>query len=572
MKADTSSHLDGAEKANRWFFLTWLLVSLWVFACAIMTQGEYGDGYQTIVNGRYFFADSANYFVQRGPLAGLALWPVEALRAWIGWGAIDVRPYHVYSGILHSLYLIGCWYLLKRTGPDRVAEIIAFVAAILSVVFYANAPYLSHDIIPGLLFLLLIFLCNRWLNSPDKVLGLQLVLLGTAVTLIKQTYALFWVALVLYTLLALVMKWDDRRVTLRKTAMLLALAGFSGILSWLAYGLFIANDLNGASVLSGPLDLMKAVSNQYGSSHSDVFTADLYFQNLHNYGIAALLMVIPGLIYAFRASDARLRMIAVCWVICALALQFVSYKEVRYLAFLAPLTAVLIVPIVQTVMKHRLAAGLLMIVILFDQYRGLSTSAAQLSSTAGVNVSRFLEAPDGDGRVIASKSLSFVYMAASPMPRDPYHGIYHITPPLIRNLNEDQFEVIELGDPRELGLVGLEVGDRVYFSNTTIVRKAPWRDDNVPSSLASQIMVSGDVTTLELVHQGDKYVVGNDDDSFFLYVPSANVGQQMPVISGTGLGSAEVKALYGEIEYSKSLTATVVAVKALCQADRCEYR
>lgn len=568
------ARMDIAEdrKAERWFFLAWLLVSLWVFACAIMVQGEYGDGYQTIVNGRYFFADSPDYFVQRGPMAGLALWPVEAMRTWFDWDAIDVRPYHVYSGILHSLYLIGVWYLLKRTGPNRVAQILAFIAAILSLVFYANAPHLSHDIIPGLFFLLLIFLCDRWLYKPDKVLALQLVLLGTVVTFIKQTYALFWIALVIYALLALVMKWDDCRVTVRKTAMLIALAGISGILSWLGYGVFIATDANGASILTAPLYVIKAISEQYGSEHAQVFAADLYLRNLHNYGVAAVAMVIPGVVYAFRTNNSRLRIVAVCWVVCAVAMQVTGFKEVRYLAFLAPLTAVLIVPIVQSVIKHRLAAGLLIVVILFDQYRGFSVSAAQLSSTASVNVSRFLDAPDGDGRVIGSDYLSFIYMAASPMPRDPYHGIYHLTPALIRWLHEDQLEVIQLDDSSELGLIGLEAGDRVYYSNFLILRTAPWREDNVPSSLASHMMVSGDVTTTQLAREGGRYVVATGDDNFLLYVPSANVGQQMPVLSPAGLSIAETNALFGEKSVRESLTVMVVEVKAMCKAGRCVYR
>lgn len=565
-----------SDKTARWFLLAWILVTVWIFACSILVQGEYGDGYQTIVNSRYFFADSPNYFVQRGPLAGLALLPVEALRPWFDWSAIDVRPYHVYSGILHSLYLLGCWTLLKRTGPNRVAQILAFVAAILSLIFYANAPYLSHDIVPGFLFLLFIYLCNRWLNTPNKIVGLQLVLLGTAVTFIKQTYALFWVALVLYALLALTMKWDNGRVTFRKTAMLIALAGLSGLLSWFGYGVFVSYSLNGAltaaSILTGPLTLMSAVSDQYGSQYSEMFTADLYLRNLHNYGIAAVAMVVPGVVYAFRGTDARSRMVAVCWLVCVLALQLVGFKEVRYLAFLAPLTAVLIVPIVGTIIKHRLAAGLLIAVILFDQYRGFSISAAQLSSTAGVNIEQFMNAPDGDTRVIASSSLSFVYLAESPLRRDPYHGIYHLTPSLFRWLNEDRFEVMELNDPRELGLIGLEDGDRVYFSNNAVLRKAPWRDDNVPSSLATLIMVSGEATSLELAREGDRYIVANGDTSFYLYVPNAGVGQQMPVISPSGISIADAKALFGEFNNQEGFTVTAVAVKALCQADQCSYR
>ena len=174
--------------------------------------------------------------------------------------------------------------------------------------------------------------------------------------------------------------------------------------------------------------------------------------------------------------------------------------------------------------------------------------------------------------MIASSTLSFVYLAASPLRRDPYHGIYHLTPSLIRWLNEDRFKVIHLGDPRELGLIGLEVGDRVHFSNDTVLRKAPWSDDNVPTTLATLIMVSGEVTTLELAREGGKYVVANGDTNTYLYVPNAVVGQQMPVISPSGIGVPEAKALFGEINNQESITVTAIAVKALCQADQCTYR
>jgi hypothetical protein len=85
-------------------------------------------------------------------------------------------------------------------------------------------------------------------------------------------------------------------------------------------------------------------------------------------------------------------------------------------------------------------------------------------------------------------------------------------------------------------------------------------------------MVSGEATSLELAREGDRYVVANGDTSFYLYVPNAGVGQQMPVISPSGISIADAKALFGEINNLESFTVTAVAVKALCQADQCSYR
>jgi hypothetical protein len=563
--------MNSEVKAERWFLLAWGLISLWILACAFMVKGEYGDGYQTIANGRSFFADTAGYYVQRGPLAAFAMGPVELFRAFVHWDATDVRPYHIYSGLLHSLYLLGCWLLLKRSGSDQRAQFLAFAAAILSVVFYANAPHLSHDIIPGLLFLLLIHICNRWLDSPTRKLALQLILLGAAVTLIKQTYALFWCALVAYALIAYAMKWDNARVSGQRVVALFGLAAASAIISWFGYGLVVANEWPGVSILGGPLALISVVSGQYGGTFETVFTTDLYLRNVHNYGIAAMLLVLPGIVLAFRGSDARIRLVAVCWIVSVIALQMVSFREVRYLAFLAPLTAVLIVPVIHLLMRQPVALGLLIAVITFDQYRGLSVSAAQLSSTGGVDIDRFIAAPEGDGRVVFSDNLSFIYMPASPMLRDPYHGIYHISGPLFDRLNENRIEVVNIDDPRDLGIAGIVAGDRLFYSNITVLRSTPWADDNVPATLKELVMIAGDAMTVTLRRDGDSYLVDGADSRFFMLVPSAKQGQQMPILSSGSYPAEEIQRLYGDRGQHEELTVIGIAVKALCQADICRY-
>ena len=334
---------------DRWFLFGWMLISFWLLACALLVAGEYSDGYQTIANARYFFGENPDYYVHRGPLAALVLWPVEFVASFLSLHALDVRPYHLYSGLLHSAYLLGCWLLLKRSGQTFVPRLIAFATAILSVVFFAYAPYVSHDIIPGLLFLILTFLCNRWIRDPNARIALLLLLLGSAVTLIKQSYAIFWVALCIYTAFAFLLKWDDGRVSARKMLLLFAIAGLSGVLSWVGYGWFTAAEISGVSLLERPLVLINSVSAQYADEAglATLFPQDLYIRNIHNYGIATALLVLPGLVLAFRGQDARLRMVAVCWLISVAMLQIVSFKEVRYLAFLAPLSAMLIVPVIQ---------------------------------------------------------------------------------------------------------------------------------------------------------------------------------------------------------------------------------
>ena len=102
---------DQIEPNEQWFLVAWILLSIWLLASALLISGEYGDGYSTIANTRYFFGDSPGYYFQRGPLAALILWPVEAVSGALDLNQCDVRPYHLFSGLLHSAYLLGCWLL-----------------------------------------------------------------------------------------------------------------------------------------------------------------------------------------------------------------------------------------------------------------------------------------------------------------------------------------------------------------------------------------------------------------------------------------------------------------------------
>jgi hypothetical protein len=100
----------------RIFWVLWIVVTAWLLACAFLVNGEYGDGYMTIANSRYFFGDNPSYYLHRGPLAAIMLWPVEALVELLDVGPFEVTPYHLYSAVLHSVYLLGCWWALRSMG------------------------------------------------------------------------------------------------------------------------------------------------------------------------------------------------------------------------------------------------------------------------------------------------------------------------------------------------------------------------------------------------------------------------------------------------------------------------
>ena len=558
------------EINEHWFSVVWLLITFWLLTCALLIGGENGDGYNTIANARHFFGDNPDYVFQRGPLAALALWPVEAMLRLLDLGPFDVRPYHVYSASLHSAYLVGCWLLLNRSGQPFIPRIIAFSAAILSVVFYAYSPYLSHDIIPGFLFLLLIFLCNRWISRPNISTAMQMVLLGTAVTLIKQTYAIFWVSLCVYAVAAFLFKWNEGRICARKMFLLLALAGLSGLLSWIGYGWSTAGVITEVSLLERPLVMINSVAVQYNieGDLSSLFPWTLYLRNLQNYGIATVLLIIPGIVLAFRGTDARLRMIAVCWLISLIMLQSIAFKEVRYVAFLAPLSAMLIVPVISLLHRSRTLFPALLAVVLIDQYRGMTMAVAQITAAPGVDIARFVGDLENRGKIVTSPNLSFIFMAGGPIHRDRYHGIYHLDAEHLYGFVEGRSPVAIIEDAREFGSAGIRPGDRIFHANLTVARDHPWEDDNRPPMLSDLVMASGNAANIELKLNGDQYDFQGHEGRYLMFIPSAKSGKKMPVIATDKLSVAEIESLYGD-EIGNNPQVLGVVVDTLCLADRC---
>jgi len=560
------------HQGERWFLVAWLILSLWLAVCAFLVGGEYGDGYQTIVNSRYFFADSPAYFVQRGPLAAVVLWPVELIVQALGLNPLDVRPYHFLSGLLHSAYLFGCWVMLRRAPGSIVTRLLAFATAILTVVFYAYAPYLSHDLLPGLLFLVMIFLAHRWLERQQLGDAIMLILIGAFVTLVKQTYALFWITIVAFAFLSLVLKSDDGRITLRRWLTLTSFAAASAVISWLGYAWFIGGELPDEPFLLRPIKLAAAIGEQYKEDPGNIFPATIYLRNLHNYGIAAMLLILPGVVAAFRGIDSRMRMIAFCWLASAVIIQLIGFREVRYLAFLAPLSAMLIVPVAAWLLRQKAALVILIGLLLVDQVRGLTMAAKQITTAPQSDVTRFISAPQNDGAFFVSYILSFVYDATSPLWRDRYHGTYHLTPLLLHRLYEGEIHIASSNDMRELAMAGIMPGDRVYVANDQMIRRPPWTEDNSPVNIEDFIQVAGDAATIRLELTNGQYERVDNDGSYIMFLPSAEVGQQMPIISQGVVAAESAASLFGEISDRQELEVIGVIVRALCQSDTCSYR
>ena len=84
-------------------------------------------------------------------------------------------------------------------------------------------------------------------------------------------------------------------------------------------------------------------------------------------------------------------------------------------------------------------------------------------------------------------------------------------------------------------------------------------------------MIAGDVMTVTLRRDGDAYLVDGADNRFYMLVPGAEQGQQMPILPPDRYPADEIQRLYGDRGQREDLTVLGIAVKALCQADVCRY-
>ena len=63
-------------------------------------------------------------------------------------------------------------------------------------------------------------------------------------------------------------------------------------------------------------------------------------------------LLVPGLVVSLRKSRMQ-RIIAAGWLLGFFAMHVVHLREVRYIAFLAPLSAFVIVPVVRSVLQSK---------------------------------------------------------------------------------------------------------------------------------------------------------------------------------------------------------------------------
>ena len=356
-------------------------LGLWLAAAAWLVNVEYGDGYSTVANADYLLGTSDAWFWQRGPMMALLLVPGEWLAQRLGLTPLDVRPHHAVMALLHLLYLVGVWRLLSARFGSNPATLLGWLAAIPTLVFFSYAPFISHDILPGLLVLWLLRISARFPERSGAFdLGLFFALVSMLV-LIKQTYAVVPAAILLARLGALLSARRLTAVELRAGLLLVASAVAAGAFCWVVYAAFSAARFPEVPFLLRPLAIIDEIGNAYEgyAELSEIFYSWVYLRNVSAYGILAMTLLLPGLVMAWRGGSTEWRQLALCWLLLLAVMQWTPFKEVRYLGFLAPLSAALIIPVIALALGRGLAYRALLGVVLLADVARVVPEAARIT-------------------------------------------------------------------------------------------------------------------------------------------------------------------------------------------------
>lgn len=315
----------------------------WLALAAAIVEIDYYDGYDAICNARFALGKIDTYVASRGPLFGWLLVPAEALKQALGLHPLDVRPHHSLFAILHWGYLAGVLIILVHLYGRHSNTLVAFLAAIPSFLFFSYAPFLSHDILPGLLLLLLLLGTHQFVSHPRGIRWIGLVLLGAAAALIKHTYAVFWGITLLSALVSLGAERDGSlRRALPRLGLLLLAAAASGFLALIALGQVLESAFPELSWIERVLRQTRVLLFETGDQTPGQ-PLWVYLRNAPAFGMLAILLVPVGLFQSFRLGR-RQKMLAVAWILAVAVLHAVPLRQVRYLLYVAPLTACLLVP------------------------------------------------------------------------------------------------------------------------------------------------------------------------------------------------------------------------------------
>lgn len=549
--------------------LAWMLASLW------WVNIEFDDGYTTIVNSQYFLGISPEYFWQRGPLLAVLLMPAEALANALGLHPLDVWPHHIVTVLLHAGYLWCVWILLRRDWGSSSATLLAFLAAIPTVVFFSYAAFISQDILPGLFALSMPLLGARYMAHPERRSWWAMLMLGAVVALFKQTYALIWVVTLGATAIDAAVWRKPPGEWLPRWLSLFAAAACSGVAVWLVYALSLSSTFLDVPLLLRPwhqtLELVSYFRRE--GDLSSIIYQWVYLRNLNAYGMAAMACVLPALAYALRRGAPAHRVVAIAWVLLFLAMHAVAFKEVRYLLILAPMTAYLLAPFLQFLAtRRRVYFSLFLCLWLVDAGFAAREALRLHHPYYRSGVSDFLAALPVAGElqapVVIAGRLTFVSPERHAFFADRYHRVTNLIYDQIRLLygyRDD--EIMLVGDARALRPDAFKPGSWLIFSNEFGARVPPFPADNRLSLTDAFVQLIGSAATIELVPSGGGFTLADAAHGPAFLLPT-HPGGAPALVSGE-IGLEMMRALLGREDLPEVVRINGFRVSASCRLGGC---
>lgn len=416
-------------------FLTFAVLGipiLWLIIAACIVEIDYYDSYDVILNTCYFFGEFPYYLAHKAPMLSVIMIPARGISKMLHLNSLDLTVYHALMATLHILYLLGVFYLLTKHFGRKIPVIIAFTASILSFVFFSYGLFMNIDIFPGFLFLLMIFLAHSFMEKPNLKYWLVLVAIGAIAALLKQTFGLSWFAvLIAYSFPLLISKnWSGK--DWRSISLLVLGSASSFLIYWIFMGIILQNSsTSNGNFFSAPFNQLISFSKEYKDSPV-IYPLWIYIRNLPCYGFLTTFLIIPGVIMNFRSKNQLEKAVAISWVVIFICMHLIVRREVRYIAFMAPLSAFLLIAPIKFLVKQPKYLYLILGVLAID-FIIVGKEALRIRNPfyRHSQLKKFLEpivTQTTGKKCVINEYLCFIPPYPSPFVGDHYHRKFHFSP------------------------------------------------------------------------------------------------------------------------------------------------
>lgn len=415
---------------NHLAIIVLVLPVIWLIYSALVLDIEYYDSFDVILNAHYFLGEYPAYLAHKAPMLAIIMIPALWISKLLQLEALNLIVYHIEMAVLHITYLSVIFYLLIQIYGKKIPVIIAFTAAVLNFVFFSYGMFMNIDIFPGLLFFLMVLLSVSFQEKTSWTKWILLVLIGSIAASLKQTFGLFWVAvLIAHSVNLLIEKnWSKKSWI---TFLLLSLGSVSSFILYILLMCFVLHDSHmQGSFFSNPFIQILNFTKEY--TNPDMIPPIwIYAINFPFYGILTTLLIIPGIILGLKSKDPLQRSLAVCWIAAFVFMHIICRREVRYIAFLAPISACLIIgPISYLIKKPRYLYLMLLILIIDIISAGIEAGRITKTFYQKSQLKQFLSPlkQTTNNICIINDYLCFIPPIKPAFLIDHYHRKFHFSP------------------------------------------------------------------------------------------------------------------------------------------------